>query len=148
MQSDSPVVLIVDDDQDSREMYMTGLSGMGFQPRGVATADEAFARACDVPADVVVADISLPGVSGVDLTRRLRHDARTRHAGIVVLTGHAYGSTQEQEARQAGCDRYLVKPCLPDALALEIHNVLASRQQGSTVFSVADLPFHELRRPD
>jgi len=134
----SPVVLIVEDDADSRDMYSVALSVMGFQPCAVDNAEDAFARACDMHPDAVVADVTLPGASGLDLTRRLRADSRTREAGIIILSGHAFAAA-EQRARNAGCDRYLVKPCLPDALALEIHNVLNSRH-ASRDFSVSRRP--------
>jgi two-component system phosphate regulon response regulator PhoB len=71
--------------------------------------------------------VTLPGASGLDLTRRLRADIRTKEAGIIILSGHATAAA-EQRAIEAGCDRYLVKPSLPDALALEIHHVLNSRR--------------------
>lgn len=123
-----PRVLIVDDDGDTREMYTVALTVMGFQPVAVTNAEEAFAQACEVHPDAIVTDMTLPGLSGLDLARRLRGDARTTNVGIIVLSGHSSEVTQ-QRAREAGCDRYLVKPCLPDALALEIHDVLASRHQ-------------------
>jgi two-component system phosphate regulon response regulator PhoB len=119
--------LIVDDDQDSRDMYSLALSIMGFRPCAVSNAEDAFARACDMQPDAVVADVTLPGASGLDLTRRLRADIRTKEAGIIILSGHATAAA-EQRAIEAGCDRYLVKPSLPDALALEIHHVLNSRR--------------------
>lgn len=127
---DCPVVLLVDDHEDSAAMYAIGLLAMGFQPVTSGTAEEAFARACEIRPDVVVADVTLTGASGVELTRRLRGDRRTRHAGIIVLTGHSVGSTR-QEATDAGCDRFLVKPCLPDVLALEIRDVLSQRQDAT-----------------
>lgn len=128
MHTTPPTVLIVDDDEDSLAMYAYGLLAMGFQPVTASTAEEAFARACVVRPDAVVADVGLPGVSGLDLTRRLRDDARTKNAGILVLTGHAALSVKQQ-ADAAGCDRFLVKPCLPDALAFEVHNVLVARHR-------------------
>ena len=128
MLSRSPVVLIVDDHEDSLAMYAFGLLAMGFQPVTAANAEDAFARACDVRPDAIVADIRLPGASGLDLTRRLRDDDRTKDAGIIVLTGLSLIS-MGQNAREAGCDRFLIKPCLPDALAREIYGVLSSRQR-------------------
>ena len=124
---DCPVVLLVDDHEDSAAMYAIGLLAMGFQPVTSETAEEAFARACQIRPDVVVADVTLTGASGVDLVGRLRGDGRTRNAGIIVLTGHAVGSVR-QEATDAGCDRFLLKPCLPDVLALEIREVLNQRR--------------------
>jgi CheY-like chemotaxis protein len=76
---------------------------------------------------VIVADVSLGGMSGLDLARRLRGDTRTRGAGIIVLTGHAFGRIKDK-AEAAGCDRSLLKPCLPDVLALEIRDVLLQRE--------------------
>ena len=108
-------------------MYAIGLLAMGFQPVTSETAGEAFARACEIRPDVVVADVTLTGASGVDLARRLRDDRRTTNAGIIILTGHTVGSTR-QAAIDAGCDRFLLKPCLPDVLACEIRDVLTQRQ--------------------
>jgi two-component system, cell cycle response regulator DivK len=124
---ESPVVLLVDDHEDSAAMYAIGLLAMGFQPITSETAEDAFARACQIRPDVVVADVMLTGASGVELARRLRADRRTADTGIIVLTGHAIGSTR-QEATDAGCDRFLLKPCLPDVLALEIRDLLNRRQ--------------------
>jgi two-component system cell cycle response regulator DivK len=123
-------VLIVDDDGDSREMYTVALSVMGFHPVAATNAEDAFAQACTVHPDAIVTDITLPDVSGLDLARRLRRDARTADTSIIVLTGHSSDSI-EHCARDAGCDRFLVKPCLPDALAVEIRDLLASRQHMS-----------------
>lgn len=105
-------------------MYAVGLLAMGFQPLTAETADDAFARTCELKPDVIVADITLPGTSGLELTRRLRRDGRTKNTRIIVLTAHASTSV-ERQAYDAGCDRFVVKPCLPDALAFEIRNVLS-----------------------
>jgi CheY-like chemotaxis protein len=99
---------------------------MGFQPVTAETAEDGFECPCRLKPDVVVADVSLAGMSGLDLTRRLRRDMRTRDARIIVLTGRALGGVKDK-AEAAGCDRFLVKPCLPDVLALEIRNVLHQR---------------------
>jgi CheY-like chemotaxis protein len=124
---ESPIVLLVDDHEDSAAMYAIGLLAMGFQPITAGTAEDGFERACRLKPDVIVADVSLAGMSGLDLTRRLRTDTRTRGAGIIVLTGHALGGMKDK-AEAAGCDRFLVKPCLPDVLALEIRDVLHQRE--------------------
>ncbi len=117
------MVLIVDDHEDSAAMYALGLLAMGFRPVTAETAEDAFARTCELHPDVIVADFTLPGVSGLELTRRLRQDDRTKATRIIVLTGHASESV-ERQAYDAGCDRFVVKPCLPDVLALEIRTVL------------------------
>ncbi|MBA2305141.1 MAG: response regulator [Acidobacteria bacterium] len=127
MPLNAPVILLVDDHPDSVEMYTVGLLAMGFQPLSAANADDAFARACECQPDVIVADVAMPGASGFELTRRLRGHARTKDAGIILLTGHALDSAR-QEAAAAGADRFLLKPCLPEELALEIRDVIAHRR--------------------
>ncbi len=108
-------------------MYTIALSAMGFRSLAAVDAEDAFARARECRPDVVVADVKLPGISGLELTRQLRTDSRTKSAGIILLTGHSFGSVRQQ-AHEAGCDRFLVKPYLPDALAAQIHDLLDARR--------------------
>lgn len=124
-----PVVLLVDD-HDAIAMYAIGLLAMGFQPVTAENSHIGFERACRIQPDVIVADARLPDGSGVELARRLREDERTREAGIIVLTGDSAVSLKRQ-AHAAGCDRFIVKPCLPDVLALQILDVLNRRQHPS-----------------
>jgi CheY-like chemotaxis protein len=108
-------------------MYAEALAFIGFQPVTEQTGEDAFARACAIHPDVIVADVMLPGISGLELTRRIREDERTMDAAIIVLTGRTFAAI-EQQANEAGCDRFLLKPCLPDNLAVEIRHVLSARR--------------------
>lgn len=119
----APVVLMVDDHVDSLEIYEILLRTTGFTPLTARTAEDAFAQACAGRPEVVVADVTLPGASGVELVRRLRADARTRDAGVIVLTGHG-AEQMRREAEAAGCDRFLLKPCLPDVLTSGIRELV------------------------
>jgi DNA-binding response OmpR family regulator len=120
-----PVVLIVADDAELMAMYVFGLLAIGFQPVTASTVDEAFMRARQVRPDAVVADIMRSLGSAVELTRRLRADALTTHAAILILTDQP--AISRQSAFGAGCDRIVLKPCYPDALALVIQEALAAR---------------------
>jgi CheY-like chemotaxis protein len=73
--------------------------------------------------DIVLMDLALPQMDGWEATRRLKSDGRTSHIPIVALTGHALAGHAEG-AREAGCDAFVTKPCLPDALVAEIKRVL------------------------
>ena len=64
-------------------------------------------------------------MDGWEATRRLKADERTRHIPVVALTGHALAGHAEG-ARQAGCDSFVTKPCLPDALVAEIQRMLSA----------------------
>ena len=121
-----PVVLIVADDAELMAMYVFGLLAIGFQPVTASTVDEALIRAKHVRPDVVVADMMRSVSSAVDLTRRLRANSSTMDPAILILTDQP--ATTRQSAFGAGCDRIVLKPCYPDALALVIQETLADRR--------------------
>jgi two-component system cell cycle response regulator DivK len=117
------LVLVVEDYQDAREMYAAYLSFSGFEVAEAANGVEAVEKATELLPDIVLMDLALPRMDGWEATRRLKADARTRHIPIVALTGHALAGHAEG-ARDAGCDSFVTKPCLPDALVAEIRRLL------------------------
>jgi len=120
-------VLIVEDYQDTREMYARYLRFSGFEVREARNGAEALRKAAGEHPDVIVMDLALPRMDGWEATRRLKAEPATRGIPVIALTGHAHAD-REQEARKAGCDAFLTKPCLPDALVKEIHRVLGGRR--------------------
>jgi two-component system, cell cycle response regulator DivK len=119
----APLVLIVDDYQDAREMYAEYLEFSGFRVAEARNGQEAVDQAFALRPDVVLMDLSLPVMDGWEATRRLKGDERTRNIPVVALTGHALDG-HSREAQDAGCDAYVTKPCLPDALVREVKRVL------------------------
>ena len=79
--------------------------------------------AADRVPDLIVMDLSLPIMDGWEATKRLRADARTTSIPVIVLTGHALSGTSDA-AKNLGCDAFVVKPCLPEALEREIRRLL------------------------
>lgn len=75
--------------------------------------------------DVIVTDVDMPVMDGLDLCRQLRADAATRHVAVVVVTGDA--SDQAQAALDAGCDAVLGKPCSRTLLLATIRLLLERR---------------------
>jgi two-component system cell cycle response regulator DivK len=118
-----PLVLIVDDHDDTRELYVQGLSALGFESIAAGDCPEAVRRAWESHPDIVVTDVTLRGGDGWQLIDDLRRDVRTRDIPIVLLTGHATPSVSERAGHE-GCAAFLVKPCLPDDLATELRRVL------------------------
>ena len=118
-----PLVLVVEDYQDAREMYAAYLQFSGFAVAEAANGVEAIEKTHELLPDIVLMDLALPRMDGWDATRRLKNDPRTRHIPIVALTGHALAGHAEG-AREAGCDAFVTKPCLPDALVAEIRRLL------------------------
>lgn len=123
-----PCVLLVDDYEDAREMYGEYLEISGFDVVEAANGLEALQRAVDTRPDIILMDLSLPLMDGWEATRRLKADGRTAAIPVVGLTGQAHSGSSES-ARAAGCDGFVIKPCLPDDLVREIRKVLGRLQR-------------------
>lgn len=119
----SPLVLVVDDFEDNRAMYAEYLSYSGYEVQQACDGEQAVRMAREFLPDVVVMDLSLPVLDGWEATRRLKADARTRAIPVIALTGHALAG-HSRGAREAGCDAFLAKPCLPDKLVEKVRELL------------------------
>jgi len=124
----APLILVVDDYQDAREMYAEYLQFSGFRVAEARNGNEALEQAFALKPDLILMDLSLPGMDGWEATRRLKSDEATRHIPIVALTGHALAGASEG-ARRAGCDSFVTKPCLPDDLVIEVRRMLGTAKQ-------------------
>jgi two-component system cell cycle response regulator DivK len=118
-----PLVLIVDDHDDTRELYIVSLAALGFEAIEASDGEQAFRRAWESHPDIVVTDLTLCGADGWQLVQNLKREARTRDIPVVLLTGHAAPSLRERAERE-GCAAFVVKPCLPDELATEHRQAL------------------------
>jgi CheY-like chemotaxis protein len=119
------MVLIVEDDADSRDMYATVLGFAGIDVHAVPDASSAFDLAVVCRPDVIVTDFTLPGPDdGAALCRRLRGDRRTAAIPVLVVTGST--RTADAEAlKGAGCSDIRTKPYLPDALVSDIEHLMS-----------------------
>lgn len=131
-----PLVLVVDDLEDGRQICAEYLSFKGY---GVATAAdgvEALEQAFELLPDVILMDISLPRMDGLEATRRLRSDARTRDIPVIALTAHALKSARDS-AIEAGCDSVVTKPCPPNELERAVRRQL---EQGRGPIDMGEEP--------
>lgn len=130
--SQKPLVLVVEDYQDAREMYTAYLQFSGYRVAEASNGLEAIEKTRALMPDIILMDLALPKIDGWEATRQLKADDRTKHIPIVALTGHALQGHSDQ-ARQAGCDSFVTKPCLPDALVAEIQRMLsAGKSEGDS----------------
>ena len=115
---DRPLVLLIDDHTDSREMYAVSLAAAGFDVVEMNNADDATTVAAGAPA-VVVTDLRMPGsITAADLCREFSA------LGVPVILLTAMVSTSEHDRmREAGCVAVLVKPLPPDELVAEVCHV-------------------------
>jgi CheY-like chemotaxis protein len=118
----APHVLLVEDDRDTREMYSYYLSHSGMRVTEARTGRRALEQARRHTPDVVVTDIAMPEMDGLELSRRLRANQTTHDVPIIAVSGQA-----SDRARQAGADVVLDKPCEPDQLLHVIEDILRSR---------------------
>jgi len=105
----SMIVLIVEDNELNRDMLSRRLMRRGFATVLAVDGVEALTLAQSKQPDVILMDLSLPGMSGIDATRLLRANTLTSKIPIIALTAHASGSDRD-DALQAGCDDYDTKP--------------------------------------
>ena len=119
-----PKILIVDDDADNRFLYAHFLGFSGFAVTEAEDGREGVERAREAMPDLIVMDLTLPVMDGVEASAALRSDARTKEIPIVALTGHSI-APEAPEARHF--DAVLVKPCVPEALVTKIRQLLESR---------------------
>jgi CheY-like chemotaxis protein len=108
-----PRVLIVDDDRDNRDIYAQYLRYSGWAVVEAKNGEEALELAMATLPAAIVMDVVMPVLGGIEATRRLKKDPRSRRIPILVLTSSVEAS---DSAIKAGCDAYLEKPCLPNTL--------------------------------
>ena len=121
----APLILVVDDYQDAREMYAEYLQFSGFRVAEARNGNEALEQAFALKPDLILMDLSLPGMDGWEATRQLKADERTQSIPVVALTGHALAGASDG-AKRAGCDSFVTKPCLPDDLVVEVRRMLGT----------------------
>jgi DNA-binding response OmpR family regulator len=116
-------VLLVEDHADTRQMYAEFL-GIDFDVVTAADAEDALKIMRARAPDVLVTDLSLPGMDGFELISKVRSDAALQTIPIICLSGYG-GYEHEERALAAGSDRILQKPCMPDELAAIVNDAIA-----------------------
>ena len=123
-----PLVLLVEDFDDAREMYADYLQFSGFRVAGAPDAVRGLKLADELQPSIILMDAALPGLTGWDAIAELKANPRTRHIPVLMLTGHVLGDARAR-ALAAGADGFIAKPCLPDELTRHIMAVLQKEQQ-------------------
>ncbi len=126
----SPTILVVEDDPALAELLRYNLAREGFAVTTAADGDAALAAAEDSPPDLMVLDWMIPGLSGIEVCRRLRRRDATRAMPIIMLTARGE-ETDRIEGLESGADDYMVKPFSPGELAARIRAVL--RRTGTVI---------------
>ncbi len=120
---DSKLILIADDVADNRILYARALAIAGLRTALAEDGEECVQRARELRPDVIVMDLSLPKLDGLEATRRLKANPDTKHIPVIALTAFGW-ETVKHDAYRYGCEGFLVKPCPPDDLLKEIDRFL------------------------
>ena len=115
----SPLVLLIEDFDDAREMYAEYLEFSGLRTAGAADAVRGLQLAEELQPAVILMDAALPGLSGWDAIEQLKSNPKTAHIPVLMMTGHVLGDAKER-ALAVGAAGFIAKPCLPDELARRI----------------------------
>jgi signal transduction histidine kinase/ligand-binding sensor domain-containing protein/DNA-binding response OmpR family regulator len=130
-----PILLIVEDNEDIRDYTKQTLSD-DYEVITSRDGSEAWDKALEVIPDLVVSDIMMPKISGIELCKKLKTDERTSHIPVVLLT-----AKQSDEARmegfETGADDYIIKPFNSSVLKVRINNLIESRKKLRSLFGSA-----------
>ena len=119
----TPTVLLVEDNEDNRTIYMDVLEHAGYHVVTAPNGEEGVHLACELHPDLILMDIGMPVIDGYLAARLLRADPCTRSIPIVAVTAHAMEGDREQ-ALAGGFDGYVPKPATPREVLHEVQRRL------------------------
>ena len=135
-------ILVVDDEEDLLELVNYNLSREGFRVECVATGEAALAAARKNLPDLIVLDLLLPSVDGLEICRRLKSDEKTKHIPIIMLTAKSEESDMVT-GLELGADDYMTKPFSPRVLLARIKAILRRKAKEAST-TITAIQIHEL----
>ncbi len=135
-------ILVVDDEEDILELVQYNLVKEGYEVVCAITGEKALEMAVSIPIDLIVLDLMLPGVNGLNVTQKLKEDPETAGIPIVMLT--AKGEEADVvTGLEMGADDYIPKPFSPRILVARIRSVLRRQQSKTTTTDEENAPIME-----
>ena len=142
-----PLILVVDDNVDVRE-YVAGLLGGEYDVRQAADGKEGLAAALKTVPDLIVCDVMMPVMDGLEMCRRVKQETATSHVPVILLTSNAQ-ENQRAEGYDCGADAYITKPFSSKVLLSRVRNLLENRKRLKYVYaSGADDEARDAADPD
>ena len=117
-------IVLAEDHEDNRNIYRTILEHYGYQVVIAMDGQSGLRLAREEQPDLILMDVSMPGMDGLEATRRLKADPATASIPVIAVTAHAMAEDRAK-AEAAGCDGYLAKPVEPRRVLEEVARVLA-----------------------
>ncbi len=136
-------ILVVDDEEDIRELIAYNLEKEGYGVAAVKTGEEALARIAREQPDVVILDLMLPGIDGLEVCRRMKMQEQTRDVPIIMLTAKSEDS-DIVAGLELGADDYLTKPFSPKVLVAHLRAVLRRARDAASRSDATLLRIHNI----
>ncbi len=114
-------ILVADDEPDNRAIMAAALAASGYRVCEAAGGAQAVELALRELPDLILLDMSMPGVSGWEAVRRIKAMPQTRNIPVFAFTAYALAG-DELKAKEAGCDGYVSKPCVPREVVEKIRS--------------------------
>lgn len=130
-------VLVVDDNSDVRD-YVSSLLSPHYNVISAENGEEGVEKAIKEVPDIIVSDIMMPGISGLDLCRRIKHETATSHIPVILLTARSMDD-QQVEGYDCGADAYLTKPFNGKVLQALVKNQLDNRRQLKAIYTADEI---------
>jgi DNA-binding response OmpR family regulator len=124
--TERPVILVVEDNPDLRK-YITGNLDQDYWMIEAENGREGFEKAIEKIPDLIVSDLMMPEMDGIEMCTRIRDDQRTSHIPVVMLTARA-DKESKLKGLTTGVDDYLIKPFDSEELRIRVHNLIQQRK--------------------
>ena len=121
---DAPAVIVIEDDIDARRIYSEYLRSKGWMVFTAADGRSGLNKTIELTPDALVLDLAMPVVDGWTVLKHVRESSLTAHIAVVVVSAL---SEARDSAFAAGCDAYLMKPCAPDVVYLQLRALMRLR---------------------
>jgi CheY-like chemotaxis protein len=138
-------VLVADADADTRTLYALALPIAGCEVVQASDGRDALTQALTETPTLIITELRLPLIGGIELCEIIRRDAATHSVPILVVTSETR-PTELDRIRNAGANAVLVKPTLPDAIVGEVRHLLTGRANGAPEPATAATPSNERKR--
>lgn len=133
-----PIVLVVEDNADIRDYIRQSFTDL-YDVHCAENGKEGLEKAMEVMPAIIVCDVMMPVMDGIEMTRRIKADQRTSHIPVILLTAKET-QTDREEGYESGADSYLTKPFSSSLLQSRINNLLLQRMHLTSLFASRPAP--------
>jgi DNA-binding response OmpR family regulator len=126
-------VLLVDDTADNRELYAQCLMSEGYRVTQSAAGLDALREIEREPPDLVVIDIGLPDINGLEVCQRIKAEPTLKDTGVIAFTAWPLTDARLNRASETGADALVTLPCLPETLLARIRTLLGQPSASARV---------------